>query len=97
MLNRLKTNLLSAVLVLASMGIATHAGTLTFNFNSLAENASQAAIQTYMTNTLQAVCATCTVTISGSYYADTTYNGDGQCCWARRGLADARQQQRSDQ
>jgi hypothetical protein len=76
MLNRLKTNLLTAVLVLGSMGVAAQAGTLSFNFNSLAENSSEATIQAYMNTVLQAVCATCTVTITGAY-ADTTYTATG--------------------
>jgi hypothetical protein len=71
MLNRLKTNLLSAALILG-LGVAAHAGTVTFNFNSLAENATTTQISQYMTTTLQAVCPTCTVTITGAY-ADTTY------------------------
>jgi hypothetical protein len=75
MLNRLRNTLLPAVLVLGSMGISAHAGSVTFNFNSLAENATAAQIQTYMTSTLQAVCATCTVTIAGAY-ADTTYGNN---------------------
>ena len=77
MLNRLRTNLLPAVLVLGSMGIAAQAGTLTFNFNSLAENASAAAIQTYMQSVVSAACATCTVTITGAY-ADTTYGNNAE-------------------
>jgi len=72
MLNRLRTNLLPAVLVLGSMGIATQAGTLSFNFNSLAENANAAAIQAYMQGVVTAACATCTVVVTGAY-ADQTY------------------------
>jgi hypothetical protein len=76
MLNRIKNGLLPTVLVLGSMGFAAHAGTVSFNFNSLAENSTPAQIQAYMNSVLQTVCATCSVTLTGAY-ADTTYTATG--------------------
>jgi hypothetical protein len=76
MLNRLKINLVTVVLVLGSMGVAAHAGTLIFNFNSLADTATAAQIQSYMQGVLTPVCGTCTVTITGAF-ADTTYTATG--------------------
>ncbi len=76
MLNRLKNGLLPAVLVLGSMSVAAHAGTVSFNFNSLAENSTPAQIQAYMNTVLQTVCATCSVTVTGAF-ADTTYTATG--------------------
>jgi hypothetical protein len=56
---------------------ATSIGNATFNFNSLAENASTTSIQTYMNGVLSAAgCSGCTVTVTGAF-ADTMYNADG--------------------
>jgi len=79
MINRLKSNLVTTILALGSMGVVAHAGaiTTTFTFNSLSANDTAAQIATYMTSQLVAAgCAGCSVTVSGAV-VDTTYNGEG--------------------
>jgi hypothetical protein len=65
-------------LLLAGAAIPVFADTVTFNFNSIAENASAITISSTLTSQLQAAgCTGCTVSVSGSVYADKTWNADG--------------------
>jgi hypothetical protein len=72
----LKVALLGSALFLGA-GISAYADSFNFNFNSLAANATNAQIQTYMNAQLAAQgCAGCSVVVTGAV-ADTTYNADG--------------------
>jgi hypothetical protein len=65
------------ILIFLAVAGAASATSVTFNFNSLAENATTAQIQSYMNTQLtNAGCTGCTVTVTGAF-ADTTYNADG--------------------
>jgi hypothetical protein len=87
MINRLKSNLVTTILALGSMGVVAQAGaiTTTFTFDNPAYgtltpetgNSNQdSAIATYITNQLVAAgCVGCSVTVTGAV-VDTTYSGD---------------------
>jgi hypothetical protein len=77
MLNRLNKVICGAIILAAATGASGYAGTVTFNFNALGENASAATINSVLTSQLQAAgCLGCKVAVTGAY-ADTTWNGDG--------------------
>ena len=61
------------ILILSVTGVIALAGTITFDFNSLANQASDAIVQNYMNGLLS---GTEKVTVTGAI-ADKTYNGDG--------------------
>jgi len=73
-MRKLRTAPIAAALFLLAGSLPASAGTVVFNFNSLASGADNNAIQTYM-NTLLAGSAT--VTVSAGAVADQGYNGDG--------------------
>jgi hypothetical protein len=87
MINRLKSNLITTILALGSMGVVAHAGaiTTTFTFDNPAYGTltpetggsnQDSAIASYITNELVAAgCVGCSVTVTGAV-VDTTYNGD---------------------
>jgi hypothetical protein len=69
---------MKATRALLFFGMATVASatSVTFNFNSVAENASATTIASYMTSVLTAAgCTGCSVTVTGAI-ADTTYDGE---------------------
>ncbi len=61
------------------MAAVASATSVTFNFNSLGENATASTIASYMNGVLStAGCTGCSVTVTGAV-ADTTYDGEGPC------------------
>jgi len=77
MLKRLNKVICGAIILAIGTGASAYAGTVIFNFNALAENASAATINSVLTSQLQAAgCVGCTVAVTGAY-ADTTWNADG--------------------
>lgn len=74
MRKRLLTIPLAVAMCLLGTSMSAHAGTVTFNFNSLASGAGSGAIQTYMQGLLTGGA---TVSVTAGAVADQTYNGDG--------------------
>lgn len=69
---------MKATRILLFLGTAAVASatSVTFNFNSLGENANSSAIASYMNSVLStAGCTGCSVTVTGAV-ADTTYDGE---------------------
>src|ERR1700742_515958 len=80
---------MKATRALLFFGMATVASatSVTFNFNSVAENASATTIASYMNTVLTAAgCTGCSVTVTGAV-ADTTYDGENHVTGPGTGLA----------
>jgi hypothetical protein len=80
---------MKATRILLFLGTAAVASatSVTFNFNSLGENATSSAIASYMNSVLStAGCTGCSVTVTGAV-ADTTYDGENHVTGPGTGLA----------